>query len=192
MFVEGQTGESLSVPLSGSTNVIPMLHWADRVRITGSYTHVDSVSLRARVVAKYHAVADGRFLANPAITLYELIYYSFVLDWIINIGDWLKQSHVLANATVVASNSVKVESTTSCNTWSCTTTDGAYTSPSATGSWERTAHESMRIPVAVPSAALTTRLSLNNQQSADLLALIVSFLASDSARQANRIRSPWR
>jgi hypothetical protein len=192
MFVEGQTGESLSESFSGTTNYLPMLHWADRVRIWGSYDHTDDVSLRARVVAKYHAVADGRFLANPTLTAYELVYYSFVLDWIINIGDYLKQCHVLANAKVVACNSVKVASKSSCNTWTCTVTDSAYSSPSAVGGWSRDATSIMRVPVTVPSAALTTRLSLSSQQSLDLIALIVSFLASDSAREAHRLRSPWR
>ena len=58
-------------------------------------------SIRGSVAAK---IKPARFNVNPLITGWEVIPYSFVLDWVISIGDVLGTMQLLASAEAVTSS----------------------------------------------------------------------------------------
>lgn len=89
---------------SVSTEII---NWSSRsiqVVITDETEH----SIRGSVAA---LIKPARFGVNPLVTAWELIPYSFVVDWAISVGDALGSAMLLATAEDVTS-SIGVKSTT--------------------------------------------------------------------------------
>lgn len=60
-----------------------------------------SITARATVKASYESIAQRLFdqiQLNPFVTAWELVPFSFVIDWFVNVGDWLQsQTATLAS-----------------------------------------------------------------------------------------------
>lgn len=66
------------------------------------------VSLRGSVVAD---IQPPKFSMNPAVTAWELVTFSFIIDWFLDIGQWLAASSFLVfNAQHYAAGGVKLTS----------------------------------------------------------------------------------
>lgn len=63
--------------------------------ITATYLDRWEVSLRGNVIADFRS---PKFRFNPITTGWELITFSFVIDWVIDIGSWLESLSLLALA----------------------------------------------------------------------------------------------
>lgn len=80
-----------SVGLSGSETKVSLdeLSWdSGKSRLWLSYTDTVAWSIRGSVVADIRAPI--KVTVNPITTAWELITFSFVIDWIIDVGQWLE------------------------------------------------------------------------------------------------------
>lgn len=89
-------------------------------------SQVNTSRLEHRVVAwvEYNA-DDSQFLTtanrlgltNPALLLWELIPYSFVIDWFVNVGDYLTASERIANLKRVGISDTAIETMQCSRSW---------------------------------------------------------------------------
>lgn len=134
-------------------------------------TQVDidaSVSIRGSVTAD---ISLRPFQFNPLITAWELIPYSFVVDWFLKVGQSLSAlTFLCANTNYVASSGFKVtvdKSTLLGVTW----TD-SHRSGTVTQSGSCHAELEVRTPCLVPLHPYLT-LNLNSFKIVDLMAMLV-------------------
>jgi len=87
----------MEITRDGSTIVVnPTLN--QNVNFPTSYIRLDvggSVRVSATVISKFQSVLTSQLAHtgfNPLSTAWELMPYSFVVDWFINIGDWIAMS----------------------------------------------------------------------------------------------------
>lgn len=82
-------------------NVTKVLPNGEKHTVTGSSRY--SVDIRATVIADLSAFANNAYI-NPISTAWELIPYSFLVDYFVGIGNWIKaNSLVLAGVNYTAS-----------------------------------------------------------------------------------------
>jgi hypothetical protein len=93
LIVEGRAGTSED-STSEEEFLSPQWDWG---QVKSTYTGKSSVSIRANVVGRYAVGTARNYVANPLITGWELVPFSFVADWFITIGATLKAWDVLAS-----------------------------------------------------------------------------------------------
>jgi len=84
LVVTGQSGEDVS--RSEDLPEGDQQYWEHGAHYYGDLTH--DISVRARVIAKWRGQTLSA-LADPAISFWETVPYSFVADWFVNVGDVL-------------------------------------------------------------------------------------------------------
>lgn len=84
LVIEGRAGASLS----GSETINDTRVIYQTISFTPSYTVTHDVSIRANVVGKLRFTTVNALVDIPT-TVWELVPYSFVADWFVNIGDIL-------------------------------------------------------------------------------------------------------
>jgi hypothetical protein len=108
------------------------------------------ISLRGAVTAD---IDPPNFQFNPAITAWELVRFSFIIDWFINVGLWLEAMSFLTFATnYAASGGVRIDVVRSCDVTSIAFGAG-QTGTGVMGS-DMVASYMIRIPGSVPIVPL--------------------------------------
>lgn len=127
------------------------------------------IGLRGTVVAD---IEPPKFAFNPIVTGYELIPYSFVLDWFINVGRWLNtlsfialqsQHYAAAGWHIEMEYSHSVTKTTANSGWAVT----------CTGSGNARRCLTKRTPTTIPLVPLVS-VNLNVAKVLDVLALVLT------------------
>lgn len=104
------------------------------------------ISLRGSVTAD---IDPPEFRFNPAITAWELVRFSFIIDWFINVGLWLEALSFLTFTTnYAASGGVKIDISRSCDLTTLVFATGQ--TGSGTAGADMKASYSIRIPTSVP------------------------------------------
>lgn len=130
-------------------------------------TETKKVSLRGAVTAD---ISPPNFRFNPAVTAWELMRFSFIIDWFINVGLWLEAMSFLTFATkYAASGGVKIDITRSCDVTSFVL--GAGQTGSGTMGSDMTASYWIRIPGSVPTIPLIN-VRVDTPKFIDLWALV--------------------
>lgn len=143
------------------------------VQTWGSSTNTYSILTTYKVGMRGSVVADidpPQFGFNPITTGYELITLSFVLDWIINVGQWLESMSFLALAREhYAAEGVMIEAHRTCDL-----VNVAFNSPwsgSRSTSGSSVAKLTSRTPTSV-SLTPQLELRLDLLKGLDILALV--------------------
>lgn len=127
----------------------------------------DEISLRGSVTAD---INPPRFQLNPVITGWELIRFSFIIDWFVQVGTWLEaMSFLVFSTNYTASYGYKV--TREVN---CTMTDVVFNATSS-GSHEGYALSTGELTWRIPSTVShlpTIRVNVNTPKMIDLWALL--------------------
>lgn len=126
-------------------------------------------SVRARVIARW----DSRTLnaiADPAITMWETIPYSFVADWFVNVGDVLAAWKVQNNCSTIAASlgwksTIDVLTTERC-------VPSADFSHSGQWGWSESYRSRGRVPVSIPSLVPSFTVNLTSKRIIDAAALL--------------------
>jgi hypothetical protein len=152
------------------TTSLSSINTWDYVSSTGSYT-VDTeieIGLRGIVAAD---IEPPSFQFNPVVTAWELTKFSFIIDWIIQVGQWINAMSFLALQTkYYAASSLSIDVTRSSTVIGFTPkTDWGV--DAATTDFSTRAQLLVRSPTAVP-IRFTTGLNLNELKVIDLIALI--------------------
>lgn len=130
-----------------------------------------TINMRGTVVADID-VPDFQF--NPITTAWEVTRLSFVVDWLLNVGQALEAASFLLMAkSHKACGGVKIDFVLEGNT--SLVTKGTLTSCTSTGTWEGTGSYVERVPMSV-SALPRIKLRLNEYKIIDLIALIAQRL----------------
>lgn len=163
IVVSGQSGQSFTEAMTETS--------------TSSWTNVDHLytynfsydtSVRARVLAKYK-VDTLNALADPAISFWESIPYSFVADWFVNVGDVLAAWKVRTSVDSIYASlgwkqTVRVQGTREASANATGTVTGVGTS-------SETFSSKGRIPTSIPSLVPSIDVNLNSTRITDLAAL---------------------
>jgi hypothetical protein len=149
------------------TEVIERPQWDGYSGFTMKIVIDDEISLRGSVTAD---INPPRFQVNPAITAWELIKFSFIIDWFVQIGTWLEaMSFLIFSTNYTASYGYKVTRLVT-----ATMTDvhfGATSSGSHQGYALSSAELVWRIPSTV-SHFPTIRVNVDTPKMIDLWALL--------------------
>lgn len=136
-----------------------------QITMTTAYQY--SIGLRGSVAAD---IEPPRIQLNPLATAWEVTKLSFVIDWIVNVGQFLDGLSFLAlqrEYTAAAGMAVKLESEQSSSvSW----LNGSY------GTWLTSSEQQAQLVVRIPSSVSTiplTKLRLNAFKVLDLVALFV-------------------
>lgn len=166
LVVTGQSGRSTTGSSSES-----ILFYQDAYRKINETTEFSwDHSVRARVVAKWQARTLNA-IADPAISLWETIPYSFVADWFVNVGDCLAAWKVRNNISSVYP-SYGVKSTLKCtNSWvqtpNCTGGSG-----SASASCQEVHTTRTRSPASLPSLIPSFDVNITSKRAIDAAAML--------------------
>lgn len=135
-----------------------------------------TIGVRGTVVAD---IEPPKVSANLAVTSWELTSFSFVIDWILNVGQWIESMSFLSSSTSHASaagfivkRSVRkgpLVYTSFTSPW----TSATITLPSGPSWLEEELR--VRVPMGIPTSPLT-QLRLDGLKVIDLLALLFSRL----------------
>lgn len=145
----------------------------------GDFAHVNrtirtnyawNLSVRGNVVAD---IEPPSFRFNPAITAWELISYSFVIDWFVEVGQWLAAMSFLAFANRYSAAYGYKLSMTKQVLLENISADAGWTMNSAASSWIATAHLTERVPTSVPFRLSTNFRVPEALKILDLLALLL-------------------
>lgn len=129
------------------------------------------MNLRGTVVADID-VPDFQF--NPVTTAWEVTRLSFVVDWLINVGQALEAaSFLLMVKNYVACGGIRVDFNLDGN--AVLLSKGTNVSATVNGSWHANAYHVERVPMTV-SASPRIKLRLDEYKIIDLLALIAQRL----------------
>lgn len=140
------------------------------------YSHVDEIawSIRGSIVAD---IQPPDVAINPIATAWELITFSFVIDWIIDIGRWLEaMSFLLLQSDYSAARGLQFTWNTVTEVNSFTPTD-IYSTGTVTYRAECRKVFTRRLPTSV-SKLPSFGLNLNVLKLIDIIALIRRFIAS--------------
>lgn len=77
----------------------------DNLGLRGSITHTGKCWLTYKIRNDGLVAANRLGLLNPALIAWELVPFSFVADWFVNIGDVIKESTAFAGLTILDSGS---------------------------------------------------------------------------------------
>lgn len=135
------------------------------VTITDDY----EIGLRGTVVAD---IEPPKFAFNPIVTGHELIPYSFVLDWFINVGRWLNSLSFLVLQSqhyAAAGWQITVERTVTVGT----PTQNQYWTVSCSGTGNGRYVYTKRTPTTIPLTPLVS-VNLDVAKVLDVLALVLS------------------
>lgn len=136
----------------------------------GTVTVEAALSLSARSVV----VADiepPKVSFNPAITAWELVKYSFIIDWFVNVGQWLaSMSFLIFSSGYEAGNGYKATLTSTASVTSVTPKSGWTITTCSTNQVTQAAMKK-RWPTSVPYS-LTTSTRLDVSRVIDLIALV--------------------
>lgn len=160
----GKYGDSL--PIFDASSSSAGFYDGRGLRTTG-VTHSGNVRFSAHVVADFKS---ANFRGNPVVTAWELVPYSFVVDWLLNIGTALEASSLLLLASDVKAScgalidhnyfvNVSVSSADAASTFS-----GGY-------SYSAKAVTKIREPTSVISTIPQVRLRLDKFKVLDLISL---------------------
>lgn len=155
-----KAGLTTSLPVSESTSF-------GNPTISEELTGEIRVSQRGCVVADIEVPV---FQISPFRTAWEVTRLSFVVDWLINVGQALDSLSFLLNAKrYVASGGFRVDFNLLAN-WSAVPTLG-FSSYVQTGSWSAEGHIEQRLPMTVSSLP-RLKLRLDEWKIIDLISLI--------------------
>jgi hypothetical protein len=130
-----------------------------------------TMNLRGTVVADID-IPDFQF--NPVTTAWEVTRLSFVVDWLINVGQALEAASFLLKVKAYkACGGVKVDFNLTGDATKLS--HGSNLSATVSGSWNATASFIQRVPMAV-SASPRMKLRLDEYKVIDLLALVAQRL----------------
>lgn len=141
------------------------------------------VKLRGSVIAD---IQPPLFQFNPLTTSWELIRFSFIIDWFIGIGTWLETLSFLA---------LETEHTAAGGLLIDVKRQFGFTSQSASSGYQIVIMEmqgvaegsyAVRTPLGVPKIPLMN-VRVNVPKVADLLAIIYSFYTGQTPGQSSRI-----
>jgi hypothetical protein len=164
LIVTGQAGESVTTPLSGAGIR------GERTEGHYAYTYEGQIdtSLRARITAKWtgHTV---NVLADPLVTAWELVPYSWVADWFVSVGDTLRAWSVLAKVTDVHASlgwhtTAQAEIQEHCVPAAGWSHDGQW-------SWSERFESKGRYPVSIPFIVPSITVNLTTPRLLDVAAL---------------------
>jgi hypothetical protein len=149
------------------SEVIERPHWDGYSGFTMKVVIDDEISLRGSVTAD---INPPRFQVNPAITAWELIKFSFIIDWFVQIGTWLEaMSFLIFSTNYTASYGYKVTRTVT-----ATMTDVHFNATSS-GSHQGYALSSAELVWRIPSTVShfpTIRVNVDTPKMIDLWALL--------------------
>lgn len=143
--------------------------------VWGYVTHVLTISDEITIGLRGSVVADitvPKVQINPLITGWELVPFSFVIDWFLQVGKSIAAMSFLlmqSNYTAAQGINVTINRTTSLE---LTETRTGYQSGQCTQSSNFVATASKRVPTSVPLFP-RIKLNLNAFKIADLVALII-------------------
>lgn len=154
---------------SWATSVVHEVPWSySSSKGTVVITDDVQVSFRGCVVAD---ISPPDFAFNPIITGYELITFSFILDWFVNVGQWLSALSFLSMSKAhVASTGLLVEVSRTA-TVAGASPQNQYTSVNAHLTASSSAVLKTRSPSSVPMG-ITTITRLDIFKMVDLLSII--------------------
>jgi hypothetical protein len=167
LIVTGQSGENFTSDIGYS----PTQSWTDGItgRFQRSAIGQWNVSCRARavVVWKYSTL---NVVVDPWITAWELVPFSFVADWFVNVGDVLSAWNVRRNAAnIQVSQGLKAEAIRQ-------TYESAEALPgwnhSGSWGWTETAQYKSRWPASVPSLVPSIDVNLTSPRIIDAGAML--------------------
>ena len=173
LFVEGRAGESHVVEYESIGDSFPLLHSHLRVNANTTVQHRHDISVRANVNGKVK-LQSANVLASPVVTGWELIPYSFVLDWFVNVGDVLTAWKAFSLADYTFSIGVKRVFDLSGTISGITYYDSAYTSASASGVSSLKGETKIRWSRTKPSLIPQLNVDLTTPRSIDIAALLYS------------------
>jgi hypothetical protein len=140
-------------------------------------TETKKISLRGSVTAD---IDPPTFQFNPAITASELVRFSFIIDWFINVGLWLEAMSFLTFTTnYSASGGVRIDISRSCDVTSVTF--GSGQSGTAIMGSVMVASYSIRNPTSVPIVPLVN-IRVDVPKFIDLWALTSGKIPSGTTR----------
>lgn len=146
--------------------------WSDDIQITSM----------ASVAADY---AHSAWKLNPIATGYELIPYSFVVDWFWNLSQAIRASSLLLGSSqLTACAGLKIQ-TTRTFTLTATALSGYTYTTSPNGSCSSTAIVTERYPTSVPYLP-PIKVNLDGNKIADLIAMIAGLKAVKTALGVTR------
>lgn len=172
LFVEGRAGTSFaSETVVGQT---ASLLSAPRVFADYNVVARDDLSIRANVNGKIKGSAVNRLNAfgSLPLTMWELVPWSFVVDWFVSVGDAIAAWEATTKADFTCSIGYKRTCDASCVLTGVRTVDWQYTNPSAsvTGKWNSVTKK--RMPARLPSFKPQTRVNLTTGRCIDAAALL--------------------
>jgi hypothetical protein len=170
LVLRGQSGGSNRTDLTTIDEVWPSNYYGRH--ITGDIT--TDVSYRARVNALWSAKTLN-VLANPLVTAWELVPFSFVVDWFVNLGDVLSAWQVVLmaeklQASLGAQYSRIGKAKTQIIAGTCT---GNTIVSSQNSECDETLIGKFRIPASIPNLVPSFTVQLNSQRITDLAAMCV-------------------
>lgn len=147
------------------------VHWDNIVQQYGTWDSRSSISweLSARGSAAL-LVTPPKFQTNPVTTAWELVPYSFVIDWFFDIGSFLGSLSALAissDVTVAHGSYLKISKVTN---MSMVATNGASGSLTFSEPMVHTMEKTLRVP-SQPSYLPQFNVNLNTYKILDLVAL---------------------
>lgn len=168
IIVTGQSGDGAT-----STESLPegdQEYWEHGAHYYGSVTH--DVSVRARVIVRWQGQTLSA-LADPAISFWESVPYSFVADWFVNVGDvlgaWKVRNSV---SSIYASLGSKVTSVSESHR---DFTEGLCNNialPSGGSVGREKFTWKQRVPASIPSLVPSFDVNLTSKRIADAAALL--------------------
>lgn len=143
-----------------------------------SGTNHIQISLRGSVVAD---IEPPKFQFNPVLTTWELITFSFVVDWFIGIGQWLESlSFMATQSKYVAAGGVYITSSSSTLLESMTSVD--VNDSGTTGESACKSEITIRTPTTVNISNPFWRVNLDAFKVLDLISLIFGGKPSKGTR----------
>lgn len=158
--------ETFSSPLE--VNLVNWVYAGLTLRITGVRTV--TIGHRGIVVAD---IVPPQFGFNPIITAWELVSYSFIVDWLINIAQWLESlSFLLLQEQYVAAGGVSVRIEDTGGTATLIGNGIVSGAISVSGTSSQTGTLLYRLPMTIPSSPLLM-LRLDAFKILDLVLIIL-------------------
>lgn len=136
----------------------------------------ESIALSARGTVVADMYADLPLRMNPIATAWELVRFSFIIDWVLQVGQWLSAaSFLLINRNYVAAGGLHFQYQRSVELLSAVPKSG-WTVLSAGSTSQMTAISTERIPQRV-SLKLSHRLKLDAFKVVDLMLILKQLLS---------------